>query len=93
MGLAELGAPNQTTTTAFAFVVDDRGRVASVALVFVDASGMETRRRMTRADGDYQGTIGPYEADGNITWMVVDTDEAGNSSNTSGPPVAALASC
>jgi hypothetical protein len=86
--------PNQTTTTALASVVDPApGRLATVELVFLDARGTETHRPMTRAGGGYEGPIGPYEVDGNITWKVVATDEAGNSSSASGPPVVALPSC
>jgi DNA-directed RNA polymerase specialized sigma24 family protein len=86
--------PNQTTTTALATVVDPQpGRLAKVELVFVNARGNETRREMTRAGGGYEGQIGPYEVDGNITWLVVGTDEAGNSGSGSGPAVAALPSC
>jgi len=86
--------PNQSTTTAVASVVDpEPGRVASVELVFVDAGGTEMRRQMRRAGGGYEGPIGPYEADGDITWQVIATDKAGNSTTQSGPPVTALASC
>jgi DNA-directed RNA polymerase specialized sigma24 family protein len=86
--------PTQTTTTALASVVDAQpGRLATVELVFVDASGKETRRQMTRAGGGYEGAIGPYEVNGNITWLVVGTDAAGNSSSAPGPAVAAMPSC
>jgi len=80
-------------TTALATVVDAQpGRVASVELVFV-AGGKETRRPMTRSGGGYEGTIGPYEVDGNITWLVTGTDAAGNAASAPGPAVAAMPSC
>jgi DNA-directed RNA polymerase specialized sigma24 family protein len=86
--------PNQTTTTALVSVADDRGRPRSVELFFVDATGAETARPMTRRAGnEYEATIGPYTTDGNIEWRVVGTDEAGNTTTGSGPAVAALSSC
>jgi hypothetical protein len=48
---------------------------------------------MTRSGGGYEGPIGPYEVPGNITWLVVATDEAGNSASAAGPAVAAMLSC
>jgi DNA-directed RNA polymerase specialized sigma24 family protein len=86
--------PNQTNTTALVSVADDRGRLNSVELRFVDASGASTPRAMTRRAGnEYEAPIGPYTVDGNITWEVVGTDEAGNTSTAAGPTVAALSSC
>jgi hypothetical protein len=86
--------PNRPTTTALASVVDPApGRLASAELVFVDVRGNQTRRQMTRVGGGYEATIGPYEVEGNITWEVFGTDEAGNSAVGAGPAVAALASC
>jgi DNA-directed RNA polymerase specialized sigma24 family protein len=71
--------PNTTTTTAIAFVVDiEEERPTSVELVYVDASGKETRRPMTRTGGRYEAPIGPYEVDGNITWSVTGVDSVGN---------------
>jgi DNA-directed RNA polymerase specialized sigma24 family protein len=86
--------PNQTTTTALVSVADDRGRPASVEMVFVDAGGASIPRPMTRRAGnEYEAPLGPYTADGNITWEVVGRDEAGNAATGSGPTVAALSSC
>jgi hypothetical protein len=86
--------PRQTTTSALASVVDPGDHLAAVELVYVDtASGGETRKRMTASGGAFEAPIGPYAADGTITWQVVATDEAGNSSNGEGPAVAASAAC
>ena len=86
--------PRQTTTSALASVVDPGDHLAVVELVYVDtASGGETRKRMTATGGAFEAPIGPYAADGTITWQVVATDEAGNSSSGEGPAVAASASC
>jgi hypothetical protein len=86
--------PRQTTTSALASVVDPGDHLAAVELVYVDtASGGETRKRMTASGGAFEAPIGPYAADGTITWQVVATDEAGNSSSGEGPAVAASTSC
>lgn len=86
--------PRQTTTSALASVVDPGDHLASVELVFVDTpSGAETRKRMTASGGAFEAPIGPYTADGTITWRVEASDEAGNSSNAEGPAVAASALC
>ena len=86
--------PSQPTTTALASVADDRGRLSSVELVFVDANGTETRRPMTRRAGnEYEAQIGPYAVDGNITWIVTGTDEAGNATTGAGQVVGASAAC
>ncbi len=86
--------PKQTTTTALASILDHGGRIASVDLVFVNTNGIETRRPMTpRTGNEYAAPIGPYALDGNITWQVVATDEAGNTASLSGPPVTASSSC
>jgi pyruvate/2-oxoglutarate dehydrogenase complex dihydrolipoamide acyltransferase (E2) component len=86
--------PRQTTTSALASVVDPGDHLATVELVYVDtASGAETRKRMTASGGAFDAPIGPYAADGTITWQVVATDEAGNSSSGEGPSVAASAAC
>jgi hypothetical protein len=86
--------PRQTTTSALASVVDPGDHLAAVELVYVDtASGAETRKRMTASGGAFEAPIGPYAADGTITWQVIATDEAGNSSNGEGPSVAASAAC
>jgi hypothetical protein len=86
--------PRQTTTSALASVVDPGDHLATVELVYVDtASGGETRKRMTASGGAFEAPIGPYAADGTITWQVIGTDEAGNSSSGEGPAVAASATC
>ena len=85
--------PNQTTTSALASVVDPGDHLATVELVYVDPSTGETRRRMTASGGAFEAPIGPYAADGTITWLVIATDEAGNSSTSPGPSVAASSSC
>jgi len=85
--------PKQPTTPALASVVDPGDHLATVELVFVDASGAETRKRMTPNGGAFEAPIGPYTADSTITWQVVASDEAGNSSSAQGPAVAASASC
>lgn len=86
--------PNTPTTTALASVADDRGRPASVELVFTDASGAATPRQMTRRAGnEYEGTIGPYAVDGNINWTVTGTDAAGNSTTGTGQAVGASPAC
>jgi hypothetical protein len=86
--------PRQTTTSALASVVDPGDHLATVELVYVDAaSGAETRKRMTASGGAFEAPIGPYAADGTITWQVVATDEAGNSSSGEGPAVAASEAC
>ena len=86
--------PRQTTTSALASVVDPGDHLAAVELVYVDtASGAETRKRMTANGGAFDAPIGPYTADGTITWQVIATDEAGNSSSGEGPSVAASATC
>src|SRR6266700_6642316 len=77
--------PNQPTTSALASVVDPGDHLASVELVFVDASGAETRKRMTASGGAFEAPIGPYTGDGTITWQVVASDEAGNPSSAAGP--------
>lgn len=86
--------PNQPTTTALASVADDRGRLSSVELTFIDANGTATARQMTRRAGnEYEATIGPYSVDGNINWTVVGTDAAGNSTTGIGQTVGASSSC
>ena len=86
--------PRQTTTSALASVVDPGDHLAAVELVYVDtASGAETRKRMTAYGGAFDAPIGPYTAEGTITWQVIATDEAGNSSSGEGPSVAASATC
>lgn len=85
--------PKQPTTSALASVVDPGDHLATVELVFVDASGTETRKRMTPTGGAFEAPIGPYTADSTITWQVVASDEAGNSASAQGPAVAASASC
>src|SRR5436190_3703486 len=85
--------PKQPTTSALASVVDPGDHLATVELVFVDASGAETRKRMTASGGAFEAPIGPYTADSTITWRVVASDEAGNSSSSDGPSVAASSSC
>jgi hypothetical protein len=85
--------PRQSSTSALASVVDPGDHLAAVELVFVDPSAGETRRRMTQNGGAYVASIGPYTADGTITWQVVASDEAGNSANAEGQAVAASASC
>jgi hypothetical protein len=64
-----------------------------VELVFVDPGAGETRRRMSPSGGAYEASIGPYTADGTITWQVVASDEAGNSASADGQAVAASATC
>ncbi|HEV3134193.1 MAG TPA: sigma-70 family RNA polymerase sigma factor [Acidimicrobiia bacterium] len=85
--------PKQPTTSALASVVDPGGHLASVELVFVDTSGAEVRKRMTATGGAFEAPIGPYTADGTITWRVDASDEPGNSASAAGPAVAASASC
>jgi DNA-directed RNA polymerase specialized sigma24 family protein len=86
--------PRQTTTSALASVVDPGDHLAGAELVYVDpASGAETRKRMTASGGAFEAPIGPYAADGTISWQVVATDEAGNSSSAVGPSVAASSAC
>ncbi|MFL6244067.1 MAG: RNA polymerase sigma factor [Acidimicrobiia bacterium] len=86
--------PRQTTTSALASVVDPGDHLAEVELVYVDpASGGETRKRMTANGGAFEAPIGPYAADGTITWQVNAKDEAGNSASGEGPSVAASAAC
>jgi hypothetical protein len=85
--------PRQTVTSALASVVDPGDHLATVELVFVDPSAGQTRRRMTATGGAFEAPIGPYTADGTISWLVVATDEAGNTSSAGGPSVAASASC
>jgi hypothetical protein len=85
--------PRQTTTSALASVVDPEDHLASVELVFADPGAGDTRRRMTPGGGAYVASIGPYTADGTITWRVVASDEAGNSSTVEGEAVAASAVC
>jgi DNA-directed RNA polymerase specialized sigma24 family protein len=86
--------PRQTSTTAYASVVDaPPGHVASVELVFNDPSQGEQHRRMTESSGRYVGPIGPYTADGTITWQVVATDDANNQAAQPGPAVAASSTC
>ena len=85
--------PRQTTTSALASVVDPGNNLAAVELVFVDPGGGETRRRMSPSGGAYEASIGPYTADGTITWHVVASDEAGNSASADGQAVAASATC
>jgi hypothetical protein len=48
---------------------------------------------MTPSGGAFEAPIGPYVADGNITWRVVASDEAGNSATAEGQTVAASAVC
>jgi DNA-directed RNA polymerase specialized sigma24 family protein len=86
--------PKQQTTSALASVVDPGDHLATVDLVYVDtATGAETRKRMTASGGAFEAPIGPYTADGTITWRVDASDEAGNPSSAAGPAVAASASC
>ncbi len=86
--------PKQTATPALATVADaPPGHIASVDLVFVDPGGGEERRKMTLSGGRYEGPIGPYTADGTITWQVVATDDTGNTATLNGPSVAASTSC
>jgi DNA-directed RNA polymerase specialized sigma24 family protein len=86
--------PKQQTTSALASVVDPGDHLATVDLVYVDTStGAETRKRMTASGGAFEAPIGPYTADGTITWRVDASDEVGNPSSAPGPPVAASASC
>jgi hypothetical protein len=87
--------PKQTSTPAYATVADaPPGHVADVELVFDDPGQGEQHRRMTESGGRYVGPIGPYTADGTITWRVVATDDAGNQSAPSpGPAVAASSTC
>jgi DNA-directed RNA polymerase specialized sigma24 family protein len=85
--------PKQPTTSALASVVDPGDHLASVELVFVDSSGTETRKRMTASGGAFEAPIGPYTAEGTITWRVDASDEAGNPSSAPGPSVAASATC
>ncbi|HEX3668792.1 MAG TPA: hypothetical protein VHY55_06520, partial [Acidimicrobiia bacterium] len=77
-----------------ASVVDPGDHLATVDLVYVDTStGAETRKRMTASGGAFEAPIGPYTADGTITWRVDASDEVGNPSSAAGPAVAASASC
>ena len=87
--------PRQTTTSALASVVDPGDHLAAVELVYVDTAspGAETRKRITASGGAFEAPIGPYAADGTITWQVIATDEAGNSSSGEGPSVASSAAC
>ena len=85
--------PRQTTTSALASVVDPGDHLATVDLVFVAPGAGETRRRMTASGGAFEAPIGPYTTDGTITWQVVATDDAGNTSTSAGPSVAASALC
>jgi hypothetical protein len=85
--------PRQTTTSALASVVDPGDHLATVELVFVDPSAGQTRRRMIATGGAFEAPIGPYTGDGTISWLVVATDEAGNTSSAGGPSVAASAGC
>jgi hypothetical protein len=86
--------PRQSQTSTIASVVDPGEHLASVELVFVDASGAEQRRRMTASGGAFQAPMGPYTADGTLTWRVVASDEAGNTTTSSeGPAVAGSSSC
>jgi len=85
--------PRQQTTSALVSVVDPGDHLASVELVFNDPSAGETRRRMTANGGAFDAPIGPYTADGTITWLVVATDEAGNTATAAGPSVAASSAC
>ncbi|HYV58488.1 MAG TPA: sigma-70 family RNA polymerase sigma factor [Acidimicrobiia bacterium] len=85
--------PRQATTSALASVVDPGDHLATVELVYVDPSSGETRRRMTATGGAFAAPIGPYTSDGTITWQVVSTDEAGNTSSAQGPSVAASSGC
>ena len=86
--------PKQPTTSALASVVDPGDHLATVELVYVDtATGAETRKKMTASSGAFEAPIGPYTADGTITWRVDASDEAGNPSSAAGPAVAASASC
>jgi hypothetical protein len=48
---------------------------------------------MTASGGAFEAPIGPYTADGTITWQVVASDEAGNSAGGEGQAVAASAAC
>jgi len=85
--------PKQPTTSALASVVDPGDDLATVDLVYSDASGAETRKRMTPSGGAFEAPIGPYTADTTITWQVVASDEAGNSASSAGPSVAASSTC
>jgi len=85
--------PRQSTTSALASVVDPGGHLATVDLVFASPGTGETRRRMTASGGAFDAPIGPYTADGTITWQVTATDDAGNTATVGGPSVAASATC
>jgi hypothetical protein len=87
--------PRQSSTPTIASVVDPGGgNLASVELVFSDASGAEQRRRMTASGDLFEAAMGPYTVDGTLTWQVVATDEAGNTTTSEeGQPVAGSSSC
>jgi DNA-directed RNA polymerase specialized sigma24 family protein len=84
--------PRQTTTSALASVIDPGDHLASVELVYIDSSGA-TRKRMTANGGAFEAPIGPYAGDSTITWQVIASDDAGNTSTMAGPSVAASATC
>jgi hypothetical protein len=85
--------PRQTATSALASVVDPGDHLATVDLVYVDPSQGEVHRRMNATGGAFDAPIGPYTGDGTINWLVVATDEAGNTSTVGGPSVAASSGC
>jgi hypothetical protein len=85
--------PRQSTTSALASVVDPGDHLATVELVYTPPGAGETHRRMTAGGGAFEAPIGPYTADGTITWQVVAADEAGNTATAQGPSVAASATC
>ncbi|HKA93282.1 MAG TPA: sigma-70 family RNA polymerase sigma factor [Acidimicrobiia bacterium] len=85
--------PRQTSTSALASVVDPGDHLATVELVYVDPSSGETHRRMSASGGAFEAPIGPYSVDGTITWLVVATDQAGNSATAPGPSVASSSGC
>ena len=48
---------------------------------------------MTASGGQYVAEIGPYQADGTVTWTVEATDAAGNPTSRQGPLIAARSTC
>src|SRR5262249_60231387 len=85
--------PRQSTPSAPASAAAPGGHLAPVELVFAAPGTGETRRRMTASGGAFDAPIGPYTADGTITWLVTATDEAGNTATAAGPSVAASSAC